>query len=55
MAFLEPGSRKSSNIINTYSLILFADCASKPLAKVNPMELEYWRTKNASTAEANTA
>ena len=40
MAFLEFGSRNSSNIINTYSLILFPDCAAKPMAKVNLMELE---------------
>jgi len=44
MALLERGSRKSSNIINTYSLILFADCAAKPMpqeAKVLAlMELE---------------
>jgi hypothetical protein len=40
MAFLELDSRKSSNIINTYSLILFADCAAKPMAEVSLMELE---------------
>jgi hypothetical protein len=40
MAFLELNSRKSSNIINTYSLILFADWAAKPMAKVSPRELE---------------
>jgi len=31
MAFLELNPRKSSNIINTYSLILFADWAAKPM------------------------
>jgi hypothetical protein len=34
MALLELGLRKNSNIINTYSLILFADYAVKPMAKV---------------------
>jgi hypothetical protein len=33
MAFLEMGSRRDSNIINTYRLILFADCATR-LCKV---------------------
>jgi len=44
MACLGFGSRKSSNIINTYHLILFADCAAQPMlqyqAKVSLMELE---------------
>jgi hypothetical protein len=43
MACLELDSRKSSNIINTYRLILFADCAAQPMsqkAKVGLMELE---------------
>jgi len=31
MACLDLCSRKSSNIINTYSLILFADCAAQPM------------------------
>jgi len=40
MAFLYFDSRKSSNIINTYNLILFADCAAKRMARLNLMELE---------------
>jgi hypothetical protein len=44
MAFLELSSRKSSNIINTYSLILFADYATKPMPQEEKvlalMELE---------------
>lgn len=42
MAFLELDSRKSSNIINTYSLILFADCAAKPMSQdqISQVELE---------------
>jgi len=31
MTCLELNSQKSSNIINTYSLILFADCAAQPM------------------------
>ncbi len=33
MACLELNSRKSSNIINTYNLILFADCAAQPMSQ----------------------
>jgi hypothetical protein len=40
MAFLDLSPRRSSDIINTYSLILFADYAAKPMAKVSLMELE---------------
>jgi hypothetical protein len=33
MACLELNSRKSSNIINTYNLILFAVCAAQPMSQ----------------------
>jgi hypothetical protein len=34
MACLDLRSRKSSNIINTYNLILFADWAAQPMQNV---------------------
>jgi hypothetical protein len=40
MVFLDLSQRRSSDIIITYSLILFADYAAKPITKVSLTELE---------------